>query len=71
MKKNDKATRIVIGSIAIARPGLQAAVQAERHAKRRKPTEADRPPPSTFAGRQPRHITGQLDIYENGGGDAV
>lgn len=71
MKKKEKTPRIVIGSIEMARPGLRTAIQLERHAKRRKPTESDRPPPSTFPGRQPRHIDGQLDLEQAGGDDAA
>jgi len=46
-------------------PELAAAMRLLR-APRRKPIEGDRQPPSTFPGRQPRHIDGQLDIYEGG-----
>jgi hypothetical protein len=33
-------------------------------AAKRKPDEADRPPPSTFTGRKPPHIAGQLSLTD-------
>jgi hypothetical protein len=47
--------------------GLAAALRNLR-AKARKPTEADRPPPSVFQGRAPvRFIEGQLSLEDEGG----
>jgi hypothetical protein len=46
-------------------PGLAEALRNFRRAAKRKPTDADRPPPSTFSGRQPRRITGQLELGEH------
>jgi hypothetical protein len=42
-------------------PGVKKALQALRLPKR-KPTDADRPPPSTFPGRKAKVLPGQLDF---------
>lgn len=42
-----------------------------RGAAQRVPTDADRPPPSTFPGRRPRIIPGQLEFIEEGGHDGA
>jgi hypothetical protein len=42
--------------------GLAAALRL-LSAARRRPDDADRPPPSTFAGKKVRLIPGQIDLY--------
>jgi hypothetical protein len=44
--------------------GLRAAVRALKHEKR-KPTDADRPPPTPFPGRRVKPLPGQLDLAGN------
>jgi hypothetical protein len=41
---------------------LADAIRASK-LKPRKPTEGDRPPPSTMPGRRPRLLDGQIDIF--------
>ena len=51
-------------------PGVREALRALR-LERRPPTEADRPPASTFPGRKERRLRGQLDLLGSpmSGGD--
>lgn len=44
------------------RPAIGQALTAHHTARRGKPTEADRPPVSTFPGRKPQVALGQLEI---------
>jgi hypothetical protein len=44
-------------------PGLCEALRLSRLPKR-KPTEADRPPPSTLPGRKTRPLPGQLSLVD-------
>lgn len=46
-------------------PGLREAVQAKRKRRQGKPTEADKPRPSTFKGRKVKVLPGQLDVDGN------
>jgi hypothetical protein len=50
--------------------GLAAAVTLLR-ASRRKPADTDRPTASTYRGRMPRHLDGQLALHDTGGKDAA
>ncbi len=45
-------------------PGLREALRALA-APRRKPTDADRPPPSVFPGRKAKALPGQLEVGEH------
>jgi hypothetical protein len=44
------------------RPGMRDALRACKLAKR-KPTEDDRPPASTFPGPKPKLLPGQIDLF--------
>jgi hypothetical protein len=44
--------------------GLASALSFFRRASRRKLTEEDRPPASTWPGKKPQHVDGQLALLE-------
>jgi hypothetical protein len=44
------------------RPGMRDALRASKLPKR-KPTDDDRPPPSTFGGKKPKLLPGQTDLF--------
>jgi hypothetical protein len=46
-------------------PGLREALRMHG-LPRRKPTEADRPPPQPLPGPKPNHIPGQLELTDTG-----
>jgi hypothetical protein len=47
-------------------PGVREAMRFLK-APRREPTDADRPPPSMFAGKEPYHISGPAQLRPYGG----